>query len=92
MTRTDLAKQVYLAHGGLTFAEARVLVDGVLDLMTEGLVAEGRLVVSGFGTFKVVERKARTGRDLGKGKPVQIPSHRTVVFVPSKQRFGGGPQ
>ncbi len=85
MTRADLARRVYLAHGGMTYASAQQVVEQVLEAMTEGICHEGRLVLSGFGTFRVVKRKARTGRDLSKGKPVSIPERKTVVFVPSRQ-------
>lgn len=85
MTRIELARRIYEAHGGVTFATAQELVGVVLDLMTQGLTEEGRLVVSGFGTFKVVKRKSRTGRDMGKGLPVKIPERKTVVFVPSRK-------
>ncbi len=85
MTRVELAKKVYAAHGGMTFAAAQQVVSQVLDLMTDGLTREGRLVISGFGTFRVVKRKSRTGRDMGKGLPVQIPERKTVVFIPSRK-------
>ncbi len=85
MTRVELAKKVYAAHGGMTFAAAQQVVSQVLDLMTDGLTQEGRLVISGFGTFRVVRRKSRTGRDMGKGLPVQIPERKTVVFIPSRK-------
>ena len=85
MTRADLARKVYSAHGGMTYASAQQVVEQVLEAMMEGICTEGRLVVSGFGTFRVVKRKARTGRDLSKGRPVSIPERNTVVFVPSRQ-------
>ena len=85
MKKADLVRKVYEAHGGLTQAEAAGVVDQVLLLMTAGLRGDGYLLISGFGTFKVVERKARTGRDLEKGEPIAIPGYRTVVFVPSKK-------
>lgn len=85
MTRAELAKKIHEAHGGMTFEEARRTVETVLGLLTEGLCRDGRLLVSGFGTFKVMKRKARTGRALGKGSPVRIPTRKTVVFVPSRK-------
>ncbi len=85
MKKADLVRKVYEAHGGLTQAEAAGIVDQVMLLVTEGLCKDGHLLISGFGTFKVVERKARTGRDLGRGKPIAIPGYRTVVFVPSRK-------
>jgi nucleoid DNA-binding protein len=89
MTRAELARRVYRAHGGITYQAAQVLVEEVIQGMTTGLSETGRLVISGFGTFKVVERKARMGRDMGKGTPVRIPSRKTVVFVPSRKWSGG---
>ncbi|MGA9750551.1 MAG: HU family DNA-binding protein [Acidobacteriota bacterium] len=89
MTRAELARRVYMAHGGITYQAAQVLVEEVIQGMTAGLSETGRLVISGFGTFKVVERKARMGRDMGKGTPVRIPSRKTVVFVPSRKWSGG---
>lgn len=80
-----MARKVYLVHGGMTYATAQQVVEQVLDAMVEGICTEGRLVVSGFGTFRVVKRKARTGRDLSKGMPVSIPERNTVVFIPSRQ-------
>lgn len=85
MTRAELAKKVHETHGGMTYQQARQTVETVLALLSEGLCRDGRLLLSGFGTFKVVERKARTGRDLGKGSPVRIPTRKTVVFVPSRK-------
>jgi DNA-binding protein HU-beta len=69
----------------MTYASSQQVVEQVLEAMMEGICTEGRLVVSGFGTFRVVKRKARTGRDLSKGQPVSIPERNTVVFVPSRQ-------
>lgn len=74
----------------MTYASAQQVVEQVLEAMVEGICTEGRLVVSGFGTFRVVKRKARTGRDLSKGQPVSIPERNTVVFVPSRQWLTGG--
>ena len=83
MTRADLADRIYEVHGGLTRQEAKEIVGYILDEVSRGLCRDGRLLISGFGTFKVVDRKARTGRDLEKKKPVRIPEFRSVVFLPS---------
>lgn len=83
MTRTDLAGRIYEVHGGITRQEAKEIVGYILDEMARGLCRDGRLLVSGFGTFKVVDRKARTGRDLEKKKSVRIPEYKSVVFLPS---------
>lgn len=85
MTRAELAREIYTAHGGMTYAGAQRLLKTIMGIMVDRLATDGRLVISGFGTFKVVERRPRTGRDLGKGVPVRIPSRKTVVFIPSRK-------
>ncbi|MEJ2368517.1 MAG: HU family DNA-binding protein [Acidobacteriota bacterium] len=84
MTRLDIAKKVHSAHGGLTLPQAKALVDEVLDSIKDGLVEEGHVVLSGFGTFRVVRRKPRMGRDLAKGVPVPVPARNGLVFIPSR--------
>ena len=34
----------------------------------------------GFGSFEVVQRKAREGRDPRTGKPIKIPAKKVVKF------------
>ncbi len=89
MRRSDLAQALHDAHGGLTYPAARELVDVVILALSEALAMEGRVVLSGFGTFKVVERKPRLGRDIARGKQVQVPSRRGIVFVSSRKLSRG---
>ncbi|MDP8220753.1 MAG: HU family DNA-binding protein, partial [Candidatus Stygibacter frigidus] len=39
----------------------------------------------GFGTFKVAERKARTGVNPSTGKKIKIPARKVPVFKPGKK-------
>lgn len=46
---------------------------------------EGKnVVISDFGTFKVVERQARMGRNPQTGQQLEIPAKKVLKFVPSK--------
>ena len=40
--------------------------------------------ISGFGSFKVVQRKARKGRNPRTGEALQIPASKAVKFTPGK--------
>ena len=40
--------------------------------------------IAGFGTFKVVDRKARKGRNPRTGEAVQIPASKAVKFTAGK--------
>lgn len=85
MTRAELTRRIHEAHGGLTLQGAKGLVDKVFDLLLEGLLRDGHVVLSGFGTFRVVQRKERRGWDIGKRSPVKVPARKDVVFVPSRR-------
>ena len=48
------------------------------------MLALAFLTLTGFGTFKVSERAARTGRDPRTGNPIDIPASKAVRFTPGK--------
>lgn len=58
------------------------LLDATLDEIDAALIQEGRVSLSGFGTFEVRERRSRTGRHPVSGQTLTIPPRRTVVFRP----------
>lgn len=49
-----------------------------------GLNEHGKVTVRGFGSFTVVERKARSGRNATTGERIEIPARMAVKFRPSK--------
>lgn len=62
-------------------AEAEHALSCVLEGITKGLRRKPRkVVITGFGTFRVVKRKARSGVDPNSGEPIEIPSSATVKF------------
>lgn len=83
MTKTDLIDRI-AAESNLTKAAAERVLNSFLDVVTEGLAAEGKLTLTGFGTFVVEARKARTGRNPRTGEPLTIPASKTVKFRPGK--------
>lgn len=69
----------------LTKKEAESLVNVVFDTMTESLLSGDKVLISGFGTFKVNDRKARKGVSPKTKEPMIIPTSRTVSFKPSNR-------
>ncbi|MCD7949987.1 MAG: HU family DNA-binding protein [Erysipelotrichaceae bacterium] len=69
----------------LTKKEAESLVNVVFDTMTESLLSGDKVLISGFGTFKVNDRKARKGVSPKTKEPMIIPASRTVSFKPSNR-------
>jgi DNA-binding protein HU-beta len=48
------------------------------------LVKEGKLPLTGFGTFAVEKRKERMGRNPRSGEAIKIPACKVVKFRPGK--------
>jgi nucleoid DNA-binding protein len=82
MNKTDLINQVASIVG--TQKLAKETVDCVLDSITDALAKNESVQISGFGSFKVSERKARTGRNPQTGAPIKIPAGKVPKFVAGK--------
>jgi DNA-binding protein HU-beta len=87
MNRSALIEQVQKELGdGATKAEAQRAVDAVLTGISRGLTKRGEGVVQlvGFGTFRVVKRAARKGRNPQTGEEIKIKASKSVSFKPGK--------
>lgn len=82
MNKADLVNEV--AQVVSTKKEAQAAVDCVLDTIAKALKKEDAVTLVGFGTFKVVTRKARTGRNPQTGAEIKISASKTPKFVPGK--------
>lgn len=64
--------------------EAQAAVDCVLSAITKSLKKGDPVTLVGFGTFKVVKRKARKGRNPQTGEEIKIKASTSAKFVPGK--------
>lgn len=69
----------------LTKKQANDALTCILDSVTDTLKKGDKVALVGFGTFKVAERKARTGVNPSTGKKIQIPAKNVPVFKPGKK-------
>lgn len=69
----------------MTKKDAEILVDTVLDSITESIVSGDKVLISGFGTFKINDRKARRGISPKTQEEIVIPASKTVIFKPSNR-------
>lgn len=76
---SNLAKKT-----GLTKAQAEKAYDSVFEVIEEALVQGEKVIVTGFGTFEVKERKARKGHDPRSKEPINIPALKAATFKPGK--------
>ena len=69
---------------GLTYKKAEEIVNSVFDDIVAALKNGDKVNISGFGTFAVSHRKARTGRNPKTGETIQIASSRAARFKAGK--------
>ena len=84
MNKGQLVEQMAIGAGISKAAADRALnafIDAVMDAMGSG----EKVTLVGFGTFYVVKRKARTGRNPQTGKKMKIPAKKVVKFRPGSR-------
>jgi DNA-binding protein HU-beta len=83
MTKADLISKI-AEKAGLTEADSEKALNAFLDSVEDTLVKEGKLTLTGFGTFAVEKRKERMGRNPRSGEAIKIPACKVVKFRPGK--------
>ena len=83
MTKADLVALMAKATGGSKTSAERAMnafVCGVVESLRRGR----HVTLSGFGTFVVTKRAARSGRNPRTGKAITIPPAKVPRFRPSR--------
>jgi len=83
VTRADLSEAVY-QEIGLSRAESAALVEQVLDLISDTLVAGQNVKLSSFGSFVLRQKGGRIGRNPKTGEEVPIEPRRVLTFKASQ--------
>ena len=83
MVKVDIIRSIQLKEG-LSFGEAEVLVNELLDIMKDSLENGEEVLISGFGKFELRKKKPRPGRDPKSKKEYTIDERQVVTFYPSK--------
>ena len=84
VTRADLAANIQ-KEAGLTGAESYKMVDLFFNEISESLIRGEEVKVAGLGTFKILDKKERMGRNPKTGEPAVISARRVVSFRPSTE-------
>ncbi len=82
MTKQDLIEKV-AAKTKLPKSEVSTVLNEILDTITNTMKKED-VVLTGFGTFKVGKRKARTGRNPKTGATIKIAACNAPRFKAGK--------
>jgi DNA-binding protein HU-beta len=82
MNKSDLVNEV--AKVVRTKKEAQAALDCVISSITNSLNKGQDVTLTGFGTFKVVKRKARKGRNPRTGEVLKIKASKAPRFSAGK--------
>ncbi len=63
---------------------AEKVVDGFVSAVSAALSGGDKITLVGFGTFSVMTRSQREGRNPGTGEKIQIPATKVVKFKAGK--------
>jgi len=85
VTKKDLVNNIYMQIG-FSKNVSEILVEDILSLIIENLVKEKSVKLSNFGTFKIISKKQRVGRNP-KTKENKIISERNVISFKSSKDF-----
>ncbi len=83
MNKQELVGEV-AGQTGLTKKVSREAVEATISAIADCLTRGEKATLVGFGTFQVMERKARNGRNPQTGEFIQIPAKKVAKFVPGK--------
>ncbi|MEK7507935.1 MAG: HU family DNA-binding protein [Patescibacteria group bacterium] len=84
MTKDGLVEAVMKEASIETKAAAQRIVESVLDVITKTLSRGEDVAITGFGTFMVVKRAARQGRNPKTGETIQIGASTKPKFKAGK--------
>ncbi len=83
MNKAELVEEV-ANQTGLTRKTSSEAVDAIISAITDSLAREEKVTLVGFGTFQVMERKARRGVNPQTRETIQIPAKKVPKFKTGK--------
>lgn len=83
MNKSDLIKEM-AGRSGLTKVQAGLALEAFCASVIDTLGGSDEITLVGFGTFSVVERAERMGRNPQTNEPLVIPATRVAKFKAGK--------
>ena len=83
MNKSELVAHI-ATSAGLTKAQATAALQAFETSVIDTLANGGEVTLIGFGTFKVTDRAARTGRNPKTGEEIQIVASKVPTFKAGK--------
>ena len=81
-TRNDLSNKIY-RELGFSKNYSSTVIDNFFEAMIQELLRSNKIKVSSFGTFKVINKRERIGRNPKTKEKAIIAPRKVVTFKPS---------
>lgn len=83
MNKSDLVKAI-ASSAGVTQKAAEAMLKAFTTEVMKAVGKGEKVALVGFGTFSVLQRKARMGRNPATKKQIKIPAKKVPKFTPGK--------
>ena len=86
---TDINKEILVdmvsSKTGMAKKDVEIVIDNVVDVITDALHQDRKVTIASFGTFKVTHRAAREGINPQTKQRIMIPAVNTPKFTAGKR-------
>ena len=83
LTKADLADAIYTSLA-IDKQKAADVVEDYIEIIKDALEKEGKVMISGFGSYEVKYKPPRRGRNPQTGDSIILRARRIVKFKPSQ--------
>ena len=87
MVRSELLQKLCNQHPYLLRRDIEKILEIIFLEVTEALCRDENIEIRGFGTYKIIKRKARIGRNPKNSKTIHIPEKNKIRWKMSKTLF-----
>ena len=87
MVKSELLQKLCNLHPNILRKDIEKIIEVIFSEVTKALSEGKNIEIRGFGTYKIVKRKARVGRNPRNSKLVQIPEKNAIKWKVSKDFF-----
>ena len=87
MVKSELIQKFCNQYPQLLRKDVEKILEIIFSQIKEALSRGDNVEIRGFGTYKIIKRKARIGRNPKNSQPVQIPEKNAIKWKMSKTFF-----
>ena len=84
MTKAEIVTRIN-EKTGIEKVAVIAIVEELMTSVRENMSNGENVYLRGFGTFHIIERKEKIGRNISKNTSVVIPAHKIPKFKPAKE-------